>query len=280
MRIRRNSVILGILLIIILLIVVSTHKYVYAFGVSTPYLENDTITIEPGQEYDYAIKVQNGDTFPIEILLEHNNAQGVASLGLRNTTIPAQSYDEAFTFHITIPKRAIPGEVYILNYSIMPIVNLSGQVPMNIQIKRSLIIKIVNENGQGYSTNMIDRIKVWRVNNARIVKQVSYGFSAILILVLLTLIIARFWKISKKMSQQITTTHATPSTTRSLKTINECTTTEEVLEVITLMSPEAFALEEVRILISLKLEKLGERFLSQKILTIKDKETFNAIING
>ena len=128
--------------IIFLLIVISIFSIIIslnaaqtvAFGIATPYIENDTLKLEPGQSYIYAINVQNGDEFSYSIDFSYSSTRNVANLRNRDLFMPKKTYDNTFIFDINIPSDAKTGDVYILSYSAKPTNNNTGQILMTVEI--------------------------------------------------------------------------------------------------------------------------------------------------
>ena len=139
-----------ICILIALAVLPLTPSFVHAFGIATPYFSNDTIMLEPGQIFEYTIKIQNNEDISFNVDITYNSDDNIAYLNNTDFFIPQKSYENAFTFIITIPNITLPGTAYTLSYSAKPLVNITGQVPMNVEIKKSAHFIVVKENGQGH----------------------------------------------------------------------------------------------------------------------------------
>lgn len=254
-----------LLIIIVFLLIPISINSVNGFGVATPYFENDTIMLEPGQTFDYTIKIQNNDDISFDVQIDYDS--DVAVLNSKEFFIPAKSYDNAFTFIITIPNISSPGDKYSLNYNAKPIMNISGQVPMNVEIKKSVSFITVKENGQGYfitkPTN-IDRIKGAIIG----ILKASYIYLIIIIVLATTIFVGiRLWKISTKITQKINAPY----------TINDAKSTQELFVLIKMMNNKQFDNEFIRNMYSDRFKALKEQFLSNKVLTASRREMLETL---
>lgn len=246
--------------ILILLVVLPLTLYsVQAFGIATPYFPNDTVMLEPGQVFEYTIKAQNNEDISFYIDLVYNSDDDVAFLNTTNFYIPAKSYDNAFTFIITIPNLSATGTIYSLSYAAKPIINNSGQVPMNVEIKRSAKFIVVDENGQGYFPNQPSK-KDRLIRNLANIFYASYTYIVGLVVLLAVIFVGmRLWHISKKMSAK--------TESKAPYAISEAKSSQEMYTLVKLMPNHMFNNEFIRKKYSERFKELNEPFLSKKVLT-------------
>ncbi|MGV8150338.1 MAG: hypothetical protein ACP5NV_01280 [Candidatus Woesearchaeota archaeon] len=237
----------------------------HAFGIATPYFPNDTIMLEPGQSFDYTIKVQNNEDISFDVAIEYESDENIAFLNSTNFFIPEKSYENEFTFIITIPNISTIGTTYYLNYAAKPSINMTGQVPMNVEIRKTAYFTVVESGGQGYyasTPSNTDKI----LNSIISVIKHSYVY-AIIIIVLATIIFVglRLWKLSSKITDASTIQKAP-------YTISESKSVQELTVLIRMMNNKQFDNEFIRNLYSEKFKELNENFLSTKVLIASRKE--------
>lgn len=257
--------ILGVLLLVSILI---AAKPVSSFGISTPYLENDTLKLEPGQSYVYSVNVQNGDDWGFYVDFNYSCEGNVASLRQRDNYIENKSYNNEYVFDIQVPASAIPGEGYRLEFWARPVINQTGQVPMTIEIKRFLVIDVVDSNGQGYRAGFADTFKSILKSAASLN---NYVTPILLIAAVIACVI--LWRRSKMLVQKIA-----PQNAVAKFPISDAKSLEEVTYLLEILPDEQFRVKGIRNLFSAKLLELGERFLSDKVLQIGSKRKMLGII--
>ncbi len=246
--------------------------YATAFGVSTPYLENDTLKLEPGQHYTYTVNLQNNDDILFDVAFNYTADKDIAQLISGNTTLRPKTYNNPFVFEIIAPDDAIKGERYTLQFSARPLLNLSGQVPMVVQIQRSLTVLIVDKNGQGQTLTLYEKMRIWeRRHNAGFMIAV-YVIVGLIILAVAFVIILRLWRISKGIAGALEPSTKIEEGPPARMTISACTSVEDITELIATIPENAFNLPEIRTLCAEKFMELNEKFLSQKVFTVKTKE--------
>lgn len=257
----------NILVLIVLILSVLISPSVFAFGIATPYFPNDTIFLEPGQTFEYTIKIQNNEDVSFNVEIDYSSDENIAFLNNTDFFISPKSYDNAFTFIIKMPNMSTYGSEYSLNYAAKPLLNLSGQVPMNVEIRKSANFIVVQEGGQGYfitNPGAMDRL-IGSILN--ILKNSYIYLVAIVVIAALVFVVSRLWK----MSSKITIKQKAPFT------ISDAKSTQELFVLIKLMSNIQFDNEFIRGIYSERFKELNEPFLSKKVLTASRKEMLNIL---
>lgn len=213
---------------------------------------------------------------------EYNSTYNIAILREADYFIEEKSYDNHFVFEIIIPKEAIPGEEYELYFRAKPIVDIQGQVPINVEIKRNVKILVVDQDGIGYKKTIFRAIGIFFKNLSRngfwkIVWPIVLIIAFILAIVFL---VKRFWGISSNISSKLLMSKKQQEDlqTRKNYTISEARSVQEITMIIERMSEQQFAVPEIKNLLSTQLKKLKENFLSQKIKSVKSKEEMLRIL--
>lgn len=135
--------------LVCIVLLLSAMPSVFSLGLAIPYFENDTIRLQPGQTYVLDVNVQNNEDIGFPISFVFSSEDDIARLRPRENYISKKNYTNIFTFDISIPKNAIPGKTYPLTITITPLLNITGQTPMTVSIKRTLYLAIVDKDGIG-----------------------------------------------------------------------------------------------------------------------------------
>jgi hypothetical protein len=253
-----------------LLLIATLAGKASAFGVSTPYYPNDTIRIEPGQDFKYTITLQNADDLDFNVSLNYESDRDIAKLEKSDFYIPARSYDNKYTFDIHIPRDATPGDTYILSFTAKPIMPAEGQVPIGVEIKRNAYFKIVRDGGQGTSNTPLTYVrKALNDIAANFKGTVGMVLLAILLLLGLAFVVIRMWNVSKGIAMK-----SAGTTEKAPFTLSEAKSLSDILTLVRMMSGGQFNHPHVRNLLSQKLADMGESFLSRKVLTVKRRSEF------
>jgi len=250
-----------LLVSIILFISILCSHTAAGFGISAPYMENDTLRLEAGQSYAYTISVQNGDNASFDIDLNYTSDENIARLRPRDMLIPAESYNNTFIFDISIPDAAKPGKEYVLSYSVRPIPNKTGSASENIELRRKLNILVTDKNGQGHTSWPDIRKIMGDIPGADTSKNIISFAAVIVVLIILYFIIRRLWSLSKNMSAKI----YSGKNMRPQTPISGAKTLDEINKLIDIIPQEQFELKEIRDIFSENLERIGEKSLSIKI---------------
>ncbi|MBW2991009.1 hypothetical protein KY348_04870 [Candidatus Woesearchaeota archaeon] len=132
----------NILIYLLLLILVSIS--VQAFGVGYQYMEDNTLELYPGQNYMFKLEVQNkdGPNITAQIIL---NSTIATLAGDSELYVPSNSFDKHVFFNITVPENAEIGEIYTIKYSVTPMRDEQGQIPLAARFKRDFKVKVIEE---------------------------------------------------------------------------------------------------------------------------------------
>ena len=114
-----------------------------AFGISTPYLEGETLKVSAGENYVYPITIQNSDTQDYYVDITYNSTKNVTTLNNQTYFIPSNTYNSTINFNIVIPKQAIDGETYILEYIARP--KTKDGTATGIEIRRGITILVTSK---------------------------------------------------------------------------------------------------------------------------------------
>jgi len=261
----------GVIVLFLFLILIILADTVRAFGISTPYLENNTLKVLPGQNYTYTLTLQNGDEEDYYVDIIYSSTNNVANMISETYYTPAKTYNNTFNFNINIPSNAKIGEKYVLEYSAKPRTSGNGTVTLGVEIKRSVNILVTDEK----NTN-VEPI----VSPLETLKQVKYNkiflgawkyILLILILALVFFLIVRLWKLSRgislKLNRKLQTDH----------TISQAISLVEVKILLQKISDEEFELPEIRKLFKSKLSELTNNEIVEEIPHISRREAIIAL---
>jgi len=204
-------------------------KLVYSFGVGTPYLENNTLKLEPGQSYTYTITIQNNEDLQFDVQIKYNSDNNIAYLIPANMHILPKTFNNVYNFQIQIPKEAKPGDLYVLSYAAKPLLNVSGQVPMVVEIARKVTILVVDKYGQGYTETQYDKIlkslNTYATKTKKTLVNILSPWGmlilALTIIVMIFFILIRFWGLSTKISNKFFNLSSKVKTIRNKQELEE-----------------------------------------------------------
>ncbi|MGV8087378.1 MAG: hypothetical protein ACP5N1_07135 [Candidatus Woesearchaeota archaeon] len=109
---------LVIILFVLLFAIVSSN--VYAFGISTPYFEDNVLKVNSGKQYVYPVTIQNGDDQDYYVDIIYSSTANIAHLIEEKYYVPKETYDTIAHFLIYIPNDANIGDKYTLDYTVKP----------------------------------------------------------------------------------------------------------------------------------------------------------------
>lgn len=261
----------GVILVVLFLIIITLANKVYAFGISTPYLENDTLRVLPGQNYTYTITLQNGDEQSYYVDIIYSSTNNVADMVAGEYYTPAKTYNNTFDFSINIPSDAKLGEKYTLEYSAKPRIDNNGTVTLGVELKRSISIVVTDEKNTNVQPLISPKGIVTHANYGNILRSTwKYIFSAI-VLVLAILIVIRLWKLSRRMSMKLNNRRKTNYT------ISQAISLNEVKILLQKISDEEYELPEIRNIFKNKLSELTNNEIVQEIPRINRREAIIAL---
>jgi hypothetical protein len=264
----------GVVVFLLLITIVLIHTaYASAFGVSTPYLKDDTLLVNPGKVYEYVIKLQNNEEIGRYVNISYTSTDKIASLSKEEYYVPANTYDTEVKFNIIVPEGIVIGKTYALEYAARPRVGENGTVSMGVEIRRGITILVTDgtTNIAEYTENSVE---LTNENSPEIIHLIKIIGKIILIgIIILILIILgqRIWRISKSMSEKIRQGR------RTKYTISEAVSLDEVKTLLKGINDEAFDMPEIRNLFKEKLSELTTSGISEKIHELTRKELIREI---
>jgi len=135
-------------LIFIFLFVCLIYK-ANALGVSSDFLENNTLELIDGSSTIYGIRLQNPDEEEVNVRLV-----------LNSNTAKIINYKEIYTlskgktevlFNITAPEDARIGDIYGVGYYMEPVSALGGGgIPIGMKINKDFKVKIIRDTNKFY----------------------------------------------------------------------------------------------------------------------------------
>jgi len=234
----------------------------YAFGISTPYIKDDTLQLRPGEEYTYEFTVQNGEDQDYYVTLECNSTGDIAELTETHRMIPQQTYNNTFKILIRVPRDTVQGERYSITYSARPQINESGSVTMGVEIRRGLNVEIggevvpITQKDAGRSSQPDDTKKYLMI---------------MVLFIIAALVIMLIGKTSKSIASRIGDKKQTDYT------ISQAMSLEEVKTLLMKISDKEFEFPEIRKLFKEKLTELSSKRTAKSIHEMSRKELIEAI---
>jgi len=118
---------------------------VSAFGISTQYMEENTLKLYPGQNYYYRLGLQNKEEESVLVRIDLESS--IATLaGGPEVHIPAKTYEGVNVyFNITVPATAQVGDTYNINYLAAPVKEGEGQIPLSVRYDRTFRVLVVEK---------------------------------------------------------------------------------------------------------------------------------------
>ncbi len=247
----------GVIAVALFLVVLASINFSYAFGVSTPYLENNTLKVVPGGNYTYILTAQNGDAEDYYVDISYSSTDNIANLRKETSYLLSNTFNNSFYFDITIPLDAQIGKVYVLEYyAKQRMLNNSNMTGLEIQ--RNINILVSGQEDENPTKSI-----TWRI--------IWMSLLAIIILVLLTLITIRVWRLAKSTSFKIDGGKVTNYT------ISQAMNFSEVQALLEKMTDDEFRLHEIRKLYKEKISELTTHSTIKNIDELSRRELINAI---
>jgi len=277
----------GVLVFLLLAIIsIISSIDIHAFGVSTPYIKDETLLVNPGKLYEYTITLQNNGEEGNYVDITYMSTENIANLEETVYYVPADTYNTTFSFKLSIPENATIGKTYMLEYAARPRVNGSGTVSMGVEIKRGITVLVTDG-----TTNAIVQKNDAAIEGSSIT---SGGFDfwkigkyilLIVILAVIILTVKMLWRLSKSMSTKINSESVTPIKSvpeqeqkpRNKYTISEAVSLEEVKKLLKNINDEAFEVSEIKNLFKEKLSELTTSEFVHNIHKMSRKELIRAI---
>jgi hypothetical protein len=178
-----------------LLTIVLLAVYSSAVGISYQYMENNTLDLYPGQEYHFKLVVQNKDPEPAMANITEESPL-VEIIGDPILYIPAQNFDTYVVFNISIPHDARIGETHVIRYSVSPMEEGEGQVPLSVRYSRDFNVRIVDAPDADFSPEVQLPVRT------KTIKDMIY-IPIILLVLLTTLIGGLVWRKSSQFGKRV-----------------------------------------------------------------------------
>ncbi len=257
----------GGLLIALMFFVVMNAFFVRGFGIAAPYFENNTIKLSPGQSFEYTFSIQNGDEESYNVSV-NVTSDLIVHLRQDNTFIKSKTYNNTFTIDITVPKGASIGKIHTVGYTARPILGGGGQVPVTVELPKSVNVLVVPEGESVASSGMT----VWNVNYSKYSYYI-YGLVGIIILVLVYFIVRRLWNLSINLSENILGKKAPYA-------ISDAKNLDEIIGILKIISQKEYSIPEIKNILVDRLKSMGSESLGSKILSIDKKSDAISALTG
>lgn len=141
----------------ILLMLIIAIPAVQGLGVAQDYLENNTLRLMEGEYHYVKLTLQNPEEEQVSVKLEVQNE--IAEIRDKQETynLSPKSYKTEVFLKITAPENARIGDKYKVTYVITPVAEQEGgQIGMNMRLRRSFDVLIVDENGVGKNPGILN----------------------------------------------------------------------------------------------------------------------------
>jgi len=245
---------------------------VSAFAISIPYYENDTIELAAGTRYQLPVTIQNNGDEGFDVNITIDDPARLVKARDHAKHIASMSFDNVFMYDLKIPDEAGSGTSYTITIIATPSINDTGQVPMNVLIKRTVTFLVIPTlAGQGKP----------KENQTLLFILLALALGGILYL-----IGKRFYRFyhvrlehevgQNKILPSLQRTiqhHATTHSAKRSRAITETRTIQELEETLKKIPEEQYNLPEIRQLIHTHLKQQGHEHLAIVVLTDK-KKTF------
>lgn len=185
---------------IFLIFILVSSPAIATLGISHEPLTNRELELPRGENYLFKLTYQNTNEEPItiNITVESEIAELVGP-GLAN--IPAQSTNKFSLINISVPSSSSVGDTFRVGYTITPVEEESGQVPLNFRYDRSITVVV----GEGEAKNAevsLEGLVEEEQNNILIMT--ILGVAVVLIILL---VVAIVWRKSKQLSEHVKQEH-------------------------------------------------------------------------
>jgi hypothetical protein len=270
--VKRGAVVFLLLIIIVTILAISASN-ISAFGLSTPYIKDETLNVNAGKTYEYGITLQNSDSEGYYVDIAYASTEDVASLESTEYYVQSETYNTTFYFTIKIPVDAPVGKTYALEYAAKPRVNESGGVAMGVEIKRGITILVIDGTTNAVKETTEKEITLVQEDNTKSnsLKNISKYILLVIILAIVILIARRLWRLSKGLSSKI-------GEVRQAKyTISEAISLAEVKKLLQNISDEEFEVSEIKNIFKDKLSELTTNDIAHKMFEMSRKEVIRAI---
>jgi len=266
----KHNVKRGVIGVVVFLVLINYCYFTQAFGISTPYLENNTLKVNPGQNYTYTITIQNGDNQDYYVDISYSSTDNIANLRKTAYFISINTFNNTFYFDIIVPKDALKGQEYVLEYSAKPRVNENISLALGLEIKRQITIEVIDEKNIT-AASLIQKPAINKNSKFEIGQTVGKYIMIIIIIALIVLIVNRVWRLSRRLSSKLSSERTTNYT------ISQAMNMKEVQDLLEKLSDEEFRLPEIRNLFKEKISELTTHNLTKDIESMSRKDVIRTI---
>lgn len=133
-------------LVILFLFILLFSSKIYAIGIVSPYLVNNTLKIINGESTIYTITLQNTEDRDIDVKIGYSSEIAKIIDYKEIYTLPAGKIDTKISFNITAPEDAINGDTYTISYSMMPLSSSGeGTLSMVLGMNKKFDVEIIKD---------------------------------------------------------------------------------------------------------------------------------------
>lgn len=256
----------GILIALVLFILFFASSISsYAFGVSTPYIENDTLELYPGEEYNYSFNIQNSEDQEYFVVINYNSTDNIAFMPNTQGYIPPKSYNSSFSIFLKIPKDASEGQNYSIVYSVKPKINESGAVIMGIELQRNFKVKVKSQPLEVSNTEINNESSLIKKLFKEYNEYLKLSLNVLIIIFALIIASALVWKTSSRVVSKL-------KSKRRSYTINEAANIGEIIYLLKKMKNEEFELSDIKDMLREKISKFGLEITGRAVHEMNRKE--------
>lgn len=134
------------LVILLPIILLLFSLKIYAVGISSPYLVNNTIKLMEGKSTIYTINLQNTEDIDIDVSITYSSEIAKIIDYKERYTLPAKKLDTKISFNITAPIDAKIGDTYTISYSMKSLGSSGdGLLPMTTGMSKKFNVEIIKD---------------------------------------------------------------------------------------------------------------------------------------
>ncbi|MBU0471039.1 MAG: hypothetical protein KKF65_00315 [Nanoarchaeota archaeon] len=217
-----------------LLILLLFIPIVNGLGVAQDFLQDDTLKLLKGETHYFKLILQNSEDIQVFVKVEVESEIAEIEDEKELYELSPKSYHNEVFLKITSPKNAKLGDSYKVSYAVTPVVKQEGgQIGMNMRIRQSFDVVIVDEDGVGYNKYVLRKSSEQKPSSFGTIKKI---FPLILLIIIIgavgTLIVRKSALISKKIllknkPKQITNKEETLVQEKRIEEDSEKSTAEE-----------------------------------------------------
>lgn len=263
--VKRGAVVFLLLLTIFLVNSVMLN----AFGLSTPFMKDETLRVNPGKMYAYTVTLQNNDAQEYYVDITYSSTEDIARLEKTEYYVPAYTYNITFSFLMEIPETAKIGQTYALEYAAKPRVNGSETVSMGVEIKRGITILVTDKE----TNSVMLEDQIFKEQKRIDIDWRNIGKYILLILIVIAagFMVLLVWRLSKRITSKLSEEE------RTGYTISEAMNLDEVKKLLKNINDEAYDVSEIKNLFKEKLSELTTNDVAHRMHNMTRKELIREI---